>query len=110
MQSAYFQTLQVAEQLLIRIETATQLRCDFALGRRMTQPRGKGSDRLLHRPPFAPKLSRTPVQSAKTVQNRSTDAELCIASELVLLVRVELCEGIHQPYQSRREQVIHLYV
>ncbi len=47
----------------------------------------------------------------QAVENRAADAELCVAAaELYLLCGIEFCEGVHQSYHARRNQVFDIDV
>ena len=107
-QRADLQTLQIAQQLLILIEPELHLGGNFGFARSPAEPRRQHADGLLDRAAFAPQLSRTPVESAQTVQNRAAYPELCVAAELHFFLGVELGEGIHETNHAGRNQVFNI--
>jgi hypothetical protein len=109
-QRSDLQALQIAEKLLVLVEREIHLPSDLSLMRRPSHAGSQDADRLLDRTALAAQLARAPVERAQAVENRPADAELRIAAELHLLLRIELGESVQQPDYARRHEVFDIDV
>src|SRR5208337_279063 len=85
MQRADLESLEIAQQLLVILETDAHLGGDLALARR-TAPAGRQhTDGLFDRAALAAQLARAPIEGAQTGEDRAPDAELCVDAKRHLL-------------------------
>src|SRR5439155_764800 len=66
--------------------------------------------RLLDQARLLPHAARHPVERAQVVQDRAADAELRVGGERRLLPGIVLADGVEEPDDAPRHQVVHLDV
>ena len=106
MQRADLESLEIAQQLLVILETNAHLRSDLGLARRTAEAGRQHADGLFDSAPLAAQFARAPIEGAQTVEDRAPDTELRVAAKLHLLFGIEFGKGVHQPDHARRDQIL----
>src|SRR5437764_13982586 len=98
--TADFKRIDFAEQLLYFLERELQLGCELRFGWMPAQLEPQLIVSFLQHPRLAPQVTRAPVHLPQAVENRSTNAELCIRTELYAFVEVKLLKCIYQSHDA----------